>query len=70
MTQIPANFKIPKRYHRTFQLHVGGGLLRISVSGKDGIRIGEAGNIKREHFSATLDWIQESIEKVRIDCGA
>jgi hypothetical protein len=68
--KIPVNFNIPKGYDRLFLLEIEGHKLVITVAGKRSLFVGKQGSIPDQYQSQVFDWIQESVEQIRMDCGA
>lgn len=71
-SMIPTAFRIPRWYHREFVLESGAWNHRIVADGKlVGRRRIKFGSERKRWLeedweqSATLDWIQESVEKIR-----
>lgn len=67
--EIPCNFKIPKGYRRTFYLEDGEDKMRITISKEKGMRLEQFGP-NTGNTSLKLDWIEESIERIRFEVGA
>lgn len=67
--KIPCNFKIPKGYKRTFLLRAGDDLMKITISHRKGLRLEQSG-LTGKYNSAKLDWIQETMEKIRSEIEA
>lgn len=71
MTEIPTNFKIPKKYARTFVFLTP--KVRVVISTQDGsLLMGDMRRRgkKRMDDSMALDWIHETIEQIRWECGS
>lgn len=64
---IPTNFAIPKDYTKRFVFRGENGMIRIYRAGKRKLRIDEAGVISEQEQSAALDWIHESVERMRFE---
>lgn len=67
---IVPNFKIPKRYRRSFLFEESGtDFQQVITVSKEGIRIAGKGSPSPVGNSRCLDWIQECIETVRAEVG-
>lgn len=65
MNATPVNFKIPDDYDRLFMLMIGE-FKYIIVADKEEIKSGSIE--KTDNESAVLDFIEESISRVRYEC--
>ncbi len=67
---IPTNFTIPKRLRKKryiFKSHKAA--MEISVCGRRKIRLRQSGSFGHRLDSMILDWIQDTIEELRLEAG-
>lgn len=68
MNTFKPNFVIPKRYDRLFILWNGSFRYFINAD-KNGITQIQWGECQPHDNGMVLDWIHETIERIRFECG-
>ena len=66
--EIPTNFNIPKTYRHEFVLRCRNGIMKVRRGGRRSIAFETEGDLDIDtERSLALDWIQETIERIRFD---
>ncbi len=65
--EIPTNFTIPKGYQVRFVFRGQRGVLRVARAGRRKLRFEQTGSFSPVEQSMALDWIQETVERMRFE---
>ncbi len=69
---IPTNFKIPKGYKQRFVFNASKGKMIIERAGSRTLKVSICGKAEPRFTvegESALDWIQETIERIRFEAG-